>query len=126
MCSFNKNKFINNHSFIEEMKIKIEEKNEKVNLLKENLQELKDKLSQVEENRKRIISYNDSIKKQNEKLLIDKKKREDYILKKPIILGKINKYEAKSKNFEDKNKTDENEIVNMVQEKKKTFNYYKK
>ena len=95
----------------------IEEKTKKIDLMKENLQIMKDKIYQIEESRKRIISYNDSIKKQNERLLLDKKKREDYILKKPIILGKINEYETKSKNFEDINRN--NEIENMNKENQK-------
>ena len=117
--TFNKREFYDNHLYIEKMQKIIEEKTKKVNSMKENLQTMKDKLFQIEENRKRIISYNDSIKKQNEKLLIDKKKREDFILKKPIILGKINEYEAKAKNFEDEYKNNENEIENISNERKK-------
>ena len=98
---FDKKEFINNHKYIEKMQKIIDEKNIKIKSMKENLQMMKDKLNQIEENRKRIISYNDSIKKQNERLLIDKKKREDFILKKPIILGKISQYEAKAKNFDE-------------------------
>ena len=116
---FNKKEFFNNHIYIEKMQKLIEEKTRKVDSMKENLQTMKEKLSQMEENRKRIISYNDSIKKQNEKLLIEKKKREDFILKKPIILGKINEYETKAKNFEDKYKNNENEIQNISIERKK-------
>ena len=118
-CTFNKKEFFNNHSYIEKMQRKINEKNIKINLMKENLQIMKNKINQIEENRKRIISYNDSIKKQNEKLLIDKKKREDFILKKPVILGKINEYELKTKNYEDKNKNNENQIKNINLERKK-------
>ena len=117
--TFNKREFYKNHLYIEKMQKLIEEKTKKIDLMKENLQTMKDKLYQIEENRKRIISYNDSIKKQNEKLLLDKKKREDFILKKPIILGKINEYEAKAKNFEDKYKSNENEIENLNKERNK-------
>ena len=115
----NRKEFINNHSIIEKMKKKLEEKQEKIYLLKENLEMMKEKLYQIEESRKRIALYNESIKKQNERLLIDKKKREDYILKKPIILGKINEYETKSKNCQDKNKNNEHEIKNLALEKQK-------
>ena len=119
LCTFNKKEFFNNHSYIEKMQKKINEKTKKINLMKENLQIMKDRINQIEENRKRIISYNDSIKKQNEKLLIDKKKREDFILKKPLILGKINEYELKTKNFEDKNKNNENQINSYNLERQK-------
>ena len=119
LCYFDKKEFINNHTYIEKMQKIIDEKSKKIKSMKENLQTMKDKLNQIEENRKRIISYNDSIKKQNERLLIDKKKREDFILKKPIILGKINEYETKAKNFEDKNKNNEIEIEKLDIERKK-------
>ena len=119
LYTFNKKEFINNHSNIVKMTKKVDEKKEKINLLKINLKLMKDKLQLIEESRKRIILYNDCIKKQNEKLLLDKKKREDYILKKPILLGKINALEVKSKNFEDNYKNNEHEIQNMALEKQK-------
>ena len=110
--------YLYNHSYIEKIQKKILEKSKKIDLMKENLQLMKDKLGQIEENKRRIISYNESIKKQNEKLLIDKKKREDYILKKPVIMGIINQYEEKTKNIEDKNKSSEIIIHNMALERK--------
>ncbi len=51
--------------------------------------------------------------------MIDKNKKENYILKKPIILEKINEYEIKSKNCEDKYKSNEQEIESMAIEKEK-------
>ena len=119
LCYFDKKEFINNHTYIEKMQKIIDEKTKKIKSMKENLQMMKNKLNQIEENRKPIISYNESIKKQNERLLIDKKKREDFILKKPIILGKISEYETKAKNFEDKNKNNEIEIEKFDKERKK-------
>ena len=53
--------------------------------MKKKLQIKKEKLFEIEESFRKITSYNDSIKKQNERLLTDKKKREDYVLKKPTI-----------------------------------------
>ena len=110
--------YLYNHAYIEKIRKKIQEKSKKIELMKENLELMKEKLSQIEDNKRRIISYNESIKKQNDKLLIDKKKRENFMLKKPEIMGKINQYEEKTKNIQDKNKSSENIIHNMTLERK--------
>ena len=67
--------------------------------MKESLLQMKQRYNKIEQERKKLLSYNNSLEKRNEKLLIEKKTREDFILQKPIILGKINEYEKKIKNF---------------------------
>ena len=59
------------------------------------------------------------MQKRNEKLLIDKKRREDFILQKPVLLGKINEYKLKIKNFENINKINEDEIIKISNIRKK-------
>ena len=81
--------------------------------MKENLIQIKQRYNKIEQERKKLLSYNNSLEKRNEKLLIEKKTREDFILQKPIILGKINEYEKKIKGFEDLNKKNESEIAKL-------------
>ena len=110
---FNREEFFNNHNYIENIHKQIEEKNKKIFLMKENLHHLKEHYTKIEKERKKLISYNNSLEKRNEKLLIEKKTREDFILQKPVILGKINDYEKKIKGMEDKNRQNESEIIKL-------------
>ena len=110
---FNRDEFFSNHNYIENIQKQIEEKNKKIYFMNQNLYHLKERYYKIEQERKKIASYNTSLQKRNERLLIEKKKREDFILQKPIILGKINEYEKKIKGIEDMNKKDENEIVKL-------------
>ena len=110
---FNRDEFFSNHNWIENIQKQIEEKNKNIFLLKENILLIKKRYNKVEKERKKLLSYNSSLEKRNEKLLIDKKTREDFILQKPIILGKINDYEKKIKGIEDINKKNENEIIKL-------------
>ena len=110
---FNRDEFFSNHNWIENIQKQIEEKNKNIFLLKENILLIKKRYNKIEKERKKLLSYNSSLEKRNEKLLIDKKTREDFILQKPITLGKINDYEKKIKGIEDINKKNENEIIKL-------------
>ena len=110
---FNREEFFTNHNYIENIQKQIEEKNKKIFLMKENLIQIKQRYNKIEQERKKLLSYNNSLEKRNEKLLIEKKTREDFILQKPIILGKINEYEKKIKGFEDLNRKNESEIAKL-------------
>ena len=110
---FNRDEFFSNHNWIENIQKQIEEKNKNIFLLKENILLIQKRYNKIEKERKKLLSYNSSLEKRNEKLLIDKKTREDFILQKPIILGKINDYEKKIKGIEDINKKNENEIIKL-------------
>ena len=102
--------FFNNHIYLEAVLHNIENKNKKINILKNKLQKLKDNFNKIDEDKNRIIRYNDSLEKLNQKLLIDKKKRENYIIKKPDINSKISEYEEKIKDLEDKEKNMDKKI----------------
>ena len=111
--NFNREEYFNNHNYIQNIQKQLSEKNKKIFLLKETLSQLKDSYDKIEQERKKLVSYNSSLEKRNEKLLIDKKKREDFILQKPVLIGKINEYEKKIKGFEDENRKNENEIIKL-------------
>ena len=89
-ANFNREEYLNNHNYIQNIHKQLAEKNKKIFLLKENLSQLKLRYDKIEQERKKLVSYNSSLEKRNEKLLIDKKKREDFILQKKVIIGKIN------------------------------------
>ena len=115
LCHFYKEQYFQNHKYVISIINEINTKTNTINLLKENLQKLKDKYLQINENKRRFISYNDSVKKSNEKLLLDKKKREDFLKKKPIILEKIEAFKNKTK-----------DLINDEKEKKEEINYIQK
>ena len=110
---FNREEFFYNHNYIESIQRQIDDKNKKIFLMRENLYQLKENFNKVEQERQKMLSYNKSLEKRNEKLLIEKKKREDFILQKPVILRKINEYEKKAKGIEDENRKNESEIEKL-------------
>ena len=110
---FNREEFFYNHNYIESIQRQIDDKNKKIFLMRENLYQLKENFNKIEQERQKMLSYNKSLEKRNEKLLIDKKKREDFILQKPVILRKINEYEKKAKGIEDENRKNESEIEKL-------------
>ena len=110
---FNREEFFYNHNYIEGIQRQIDDKNKKIFLMRENLYQLKENFNKVEQERQKMLSYNKSLEKRNEKLLIEKKKREDFILQKPVILRKINEYEKKAKGIEDENRKNESEIEKL-------------
>ena len=119
LSNFNREEFFNNHHYIQQMQYETDLKKKKIDILKQNLKIVKEKCQKIEEERKKLIYYNDSLQKRNEKLLIDKKRREDFILQKPVLLGKINEYKLKIKNFENINKINEDEIIKISNIRKK-------
>ena len=110
---FNREEYFNNHTYIENIQKQIEEKTKKIFLLKQDLISIKKKFNKIEQERKKLMSYISSLEKRNEKLLLDKKIREDFILQKPIIISKINEYEKKIKGIVDENKKNESEIIKL-------------
>ena len=110
---FNREEFFYNHNYIESIQRQIDDKNKKIFLMRENLYQLKENFNKIEQERQKMLSYNKSLEKRNEKLLIEKKKREDFILQKPVILRKINEYEKKAKGIEDENRKNESEIEKL-------------
>ena len=119
LSNFNREEFFNNHHYIQKIQYEIQTKKKKINVMKQNLLALKEKCEKIEEERKKLMYYNNSLRKRNEKLLLDKKNREDFILQKPVLLGKINEYELKIKNIEDINKKNEDEIIKISNARKK-------
>ena len=111
--------FFNNHIYLETVLNNIEKKNRKINILKNKLQQLKENFNKMDEDKKRTIRYNDSLEKLNQKLLIDKKKREYFLVKKPDIKLKISEYEEKIKDLEDKEKNMDKEIEKNENNNKK-------
>ena len=111
--NFNREEYFNNHNYIQTIHKQLSEKNKKIFLLKETLTQLKSRYDKIEQERKKLLSYNSSLEKRNEKLLIDKKTREDFILQKPVLISKINEYEKKIKGIEDENRKNESEIEKL-------------
>jgi hypothetical protein len=123
--NFNREEYLNNHSYIQNIHKQLAEKDKKIFFLKENLSQLKLTYDKIEQERKKLVSYNSSLEKRNEKLLIDKKRREDFILQKPVIIGKINEYEKKIKGIEDENRKNESEIIKLSNASKMILNKLK-
>ena len=119
-CYINKDKFFKNHEYLESILKEIETKNNNINIMKVKLGKLKEKYNKLDENKKRIITYNDSIQKNNEKLLKEKKKREDFLMKKPIIFKQIEDFKKKANDLELEEQSHENEIkrINRIKEEK--------
>ena len=66
----------------------------------------------MNENKKKLVTYNDSIQKNNEKLLIDKNKRDNFLKKKPKLIEKIKEFKKKA-----------NDLVKEEISKKDEINY---
>ena len=110
---FNKSEFFENHSYLEKIIKSIEIKSIKINSMKEHLQHLKEQFNKMDENKKKLLTYNDSIQKNNQKLLLEKKKREEFLMKKPLIIRKIKEYEKKAKDLEIKESQNSENIINI-------------
>lgn len=110
---FNKSEFFENHSYLEKILKSIEIKNIKINSMKEHLQYLKDQFNKMDENKKKLLTYNDSIEKNNQKLLLEKKKREEFLMKKPVIIRKIKEFEKKAKDLDTKERQNSLNIINI-------------
>ncbi len=81
--------------------------------MKEHLQYLKDQFNKMDENKKKLLTYNDSIEKNNQKLLLEKKKREEFLMKKPVIIRKIKEFEKKAKDLDTKERQNSLNIINI-------------
>ena len=125
ICYLNKETFFKNHTYLEKLLNCIENKNNSINSLKNDIEKLKDEYNKIDENKNRILTYNDSVKKNNEKLLFEKKRREDFILNKPIIIRKIKEYEKKKDDLiEEERKNQEN--IDEIKKKNKKLEKPKK
>ena len=111
--SFNKSEFFENHSYLEKILKSIEIKSIKNNTMKEDLKNLKDQFNKMDEDKKKLLTYNDSIQKNNQKLLLEKKKREEFLMKKPVIIRKIKEYEKRAKDLEMKESQNSENIINI-------------
>ena len=109
---FYKEQFFQNHKYIVSVIKQVNSKSNTINLLKENLKKLKDKYYEMNENKKKFVTYNDSIQKNNEKLLIDKNKRDNFLKKKPKLIEKIKEFKKKA-----------NDLVKEEISKKDEINY---
>ena len=109
---FYKEQFFQNHKYIVSVIEQVNSKTNTINLLKENLKKLKDKYYEMNENKKKLVTYNDSIQKNNEKLLIDKNKRDNFLKKKPKLIEKIKEFKKKA-----------NDLVKEEISKKDEINY---
>ena len=63
-CYFNREEFFTNHNYIETIQKQIEEKNKKIFLMKESLLQMKQRYNKIEQERKKLLSYNNSLEKE--------------------------------------------------------------
>ena len=114
---FYKEQFFQNHKYIVSVIKQVNSKSNTINLLKENLKKLKDKYYEMNENKKKLVTYNDSIQKNNEKLLIDKNKRDNFLKKKPKLIEKIKEFKKKANDLvkEEISKKDEINYIEIIQ-----------
>ena len=102
-----KNKFLENHKFVIKLKLDYDQKKSLINSLQEKLDKLVKQRENINTKKNRILLRNSSIKNDNEKLLKERKAREDYLIKQIEIEKKIASYETMTMNL--KNETSENE-----------------
>ena len=112
-CNCDKSQFFDNHTRLEKILKNIESENNKIRELKQKLDNVKEKSNKIDEDKRRLLTYNKSIIRNNEKLLLDKKKREDFIMNKPVLLMQIKEFEEKAKDLENKEKQ-YNETINNI------------
>ena len=113
-CFFNIKLYLKNHSRLESILKNIESENNKITDLKQTLQTLKEKCNKIDAKKKQLLSYNDSIEKNNKKLMSEKKKREEFIMQKPLILQQIEELEQKTKDLEEKERDNKKTIKDML------------
>ena len=105
--------YINNQNNLEEIGKEIYSKNNNINMLKDNLKKIKEKYNIMNKKKQKLITYNESVQNSNKILLATKKKMEDFIMQKPIILNKIKEFEKKSEELDEENKKNMEKIEKM-------------
>ena len=109
--------YINNQNNLTEIGKEIYSKNNNINMLKDNLEKIKEKYNIMNKNKQKLITYNESVQNSNKILLTTKKKMEDFIMQKPIILNKIKELEKKSEELDKENKENKEKIEKMQNRK---------
>ena len=102
-----KNKFIENHKYLIQLKIDYNKKKLNIKILQEKAHKLKEKNENINLKKERILRRNSSIKSDNKKLLKERKTRQEYLMKQFEIEKQICSYESKTQNL--KNETSEKE-----------------
>ena len=126
-----KTKYFENHKFLTELNTDYNKKIIKIEKNQENLDKLKEKYEKIKSHQNLIIRRNSSIKNDNNKLLNDKKNRQEYIMKQVEIQNQISLYETKTQNLIsetlDKESVINNYItqINKENENNKNFFEYK-
>ena len=126
-----KTKYFENHKFLTELNTDYNKKIIKIEKNQENLDKLKEKYEKIKSHQNLIIRRNSSIKNDNNKLLNDKKNRQEYIMKQVEIQNRISLYETKTQNLISETLDKENVInnyitqINKENENNKNFFEYK-
>ena len=114
--SWKRKKFLENYDYLIQLKDVINKKYLKVEALTEKAFRLKDKKDEIKMIKRQLVRYNRSIKHKNEELMIDKKYRQDFIMKRAEIEQKILSYTIKSQNLNNKCRNDEFSIQSFLNE----------
>ena len=109
-----KTKYFENHKFLTELNTDYNKKIIKIEKNQENLDKLKEKYEKIKSHQNLIIRRNSSIKNDNNKLLNDKKNRQEYIMKQVEIQNQISLYETKTQNLISETLDKENVINNYI------------
>ena len=109
-----KTKYFENHKFLTELNTDYNKKIIKIEKNQENLDKLKEKYEKIKSHQNLIIRRNSSIKNDNNKLLNDKKNRQEYIMKQVEIQNQISLYETKTQNLISETLDKESVINNYI------------
>ena len=114
--NWKRQRYLDNYDYLNNLKIIINQKLIKVDILSEKAYKLRNKYYEKKSQKSQILRHNHSIKNKNEELLLDKKYMQDFIIKKAEIEQKILKYTIKSKDLFNKVKSDEYSIKSFLNE----------
>ena len=124
----NKQKYIENYEYLNNLKTKINKQSLKVGKLNQKAYILKDKYYDIKSQKGKLLRYNKNIKIRNKELVIDIKNKENLLLKKIQIEKKINSFSTKTRDLKDKIDQSEisinhyiNEQKNIIESKNKSF-----
>ena len=124
----NKQKYIENYEYLNNLKTKINKQSLKVGKLNQKAYILKDKYYDIKSQKGKLLRYNKNIKIRNKELVIDIKNKENLLLKKIQIEKKINSFSTKTRDLKDKIGQSEisinhyiNEQKNIIESKNKSF-----